>query len=137
MLLSFVAGSSVLAFLPTFLYVGHAWRTSAIDKGQFPYALFSILVPVFFGLANVVANRIPSKSSKGYTIKMAITGAIFGLVLSIIGSRFLDIPEKLNAFGWPDKPWLPVATAWLLYALIWVTGINALNRYLGIANFPK
>ncbi len=131
---AFVAGSSILAVAITFTYVGGAYLKNDRPK-DFPYPWFALIVPVLFGLWNIVLNRIPSHSSSGYTKKMILGGAVFGLLLSFLGSVVLDVPKKLNAFGWPKKKWIPLATAWALYAVIWGVIVNLINRGTGVAKF--
>lgn len=128
---SFVAGSSILCTLVTFAYVGLAWRKKRPAK--FSYEIFAVALPFLFGIWNVVLNRIPASSSKNYTIKMVVGGAVFGLFLSFLGSRVLDVPKTLNAFGFPKQPHLPIMTAWVLYAAVWGIIVNLVNRGVGLA----
>jgi len=128
---AFVVGSSVLAFVWTFLYVGQAWRKNR--PANFPITWAFVMLPYLFGIVNVLANVIPSKSSNAYTVKMFITGALFGVLLSTIGRFLAKAPEKLDAFGWPDKKWLPSAVAPIFYALIWGLVINFINRTTSVA----
>lgn len=129
--LSFAVGSSVIAVAVTFSYVGLAWWKNKPSSFNFP--LFSLLLPVLFGLWNVCLNRVPSSGSGGYTLKMCMGGAVFGVLLSTLGSVVLDVPKKLGSFGWPNRKWLPLATAWVLYTAIWGVIVNTLNRWTGAA----
>lgn len=135
-LTSFVVGSSVLCAGITILYVGLAWRETRTSA--FPFEKFALGIAVLYGIYNIILNRfallLPQspKQSLQYTLLMIGGGALFGLGLSFLGSKVMKVPQKLGAFGYPGKPWLPLVTAWLLYALIWGVVVNLVNRGVGL-----
>jgi len=127
---NFVAGSSIIAVMVTFIYVFSAWRKAGKPE-SFPIMGFVFLVPVLFGIWNVVLQMVVRRKKKwSPRIIYVIGGAIFGLMLSFLGSRVLGVPEKLSSFGYPDKPWLPLVTAPFLYAAIWGVLVYAANQWV-------
>lgn len=133
---AFVVGSSVLAVGLTLAYTGRAWTTANMPR-TYPFVASVLLLPVVFGLSNMLVNSVQADSSRAYTLQMLIFGAVFGLGLSTVGRFVVRAPEKLRAFGWPDKKWLPTVAAPVLYALVWGVLINLLNRGAGIANIAS
>ena len=123
------------AVIFTLAYVGaaNARRASAGER-PFPFEVAVIAIIVLYGIVNMLANMLPgpAASSREYTVRMVVTGLLFGLMLSFIGAVLLDLPRKL--FGFSDaNRYLPLLIAPLVYALIWGIPINALNRFMYVA----
>jgi len=127
---AFVAGSSILAVLVTFTYVGLAWKRTRTTN--FPYEMFAIFLPVLFGLWNVFLLRFQTKNVWVYSSVMTVGGMLFGLMLSFVGSQIMHVPQKLQSFGWPDTL-LPLKTAWILYGVVWGVIVNFINTGVGLS----
>ncbi len=60
---SFVIGSSILVTIITLTYTGRA----NVDKQVLPFETVAIVIPIIFGVANIIANSIKGGN---YTLKM-------------------------------------------------------------------
>ena len=124
---SFIVGSSLATFIFTFLYMGYAYRQKATKEGAeaarqvLQYEVFAVMIPLIFGIVNVMANWYGPAS----TMRMALFGAAVGFFLSNIGTFVLHLPTEL--FGATNRyQYLWIAP--LLYAAIWGIVVNWLNR---------
>ena len=129
---SFVVGSSLPATVWTFSYLGAAYRKHPTDA--LPMTAVPIAVPALFGIVNAAVNAIPTSTSIGYTIRMFIVGALFGLGLSLFGTFGLNLPVKLFQAP-PSERFKYLLIAPIIYAFIWGIVVNYLNRYFGLVKF--
>ena len=91
-LLAFIIGSSIPVTLVSFLYLGIAFKKAG-RPSAIPYELFAILIPVLFGLFNIL-NVYLLKLTDNKNVSIYV-GVFQGLVFSIIGRFLLDLPGKL------------------------------------------
>lgn len=127
---SFIVGSSLPATIWTFSYLGAAHIKNPTDALQ--TEIVPLVVPALFGIVNAGVNLLPASSSASYTIRMVVTGFLFGLGLALFGTFGLQLPQKLFGYS-DDKKYQPLLIAPILYALIWGVAVNWLNRYFGLA----
>lgn len=112
---AFIIGSSIISTIITFSYIGKAF-SSAGRPSNIPYEWFPILIPILFGIFNIL-NVI--------WLNPVITGMLMGLTLSILG-RGLNLPNIL--FGYTKKNEYQVhIIAVILYSLIFKYIINNIN----------
>lgn len=125
---AFVVGSSLPATIVSLFYIGRAYLGKATHPLEFEY--IAVGIPVLFGLFNVAA--IMFKGSRKVTRRdMIITGLVFGLFLSTVGTRIFDMPTKI--FDFPkDKAYVPMLIAPLLYAVVWGINVYAINAQFGL-----
>ena len=87
---AFLLSSSLPAIATTMLYLGYGYAKEK-RPNDMPYELFSLLIPLAFGIFGIINyNAIYFGSYNSL-----IVGAIFGFILSFIGRYWFDIPEKL------------------------------------------
>ena len=131
---NFIKGSSLVAAFPTLLYVGIFQmknrkellkKASSIELQNFlsiPFESIVVGILVAYGIAFTIMKRNideekDSKSKK--LIKVMSHGAILGLVLSIFGRFYFDLPVKM--FGIPKSQASKVhITAFILYSVIFL-----------------
>ena len=121
---SFIVGSSILVTIVTLTYTGKA----NVDKKVLPFEIVAIVIPIIFGLANIVANSIKGGN---YNLKMLIIGAIMGVLLSFYGTFIKQLPTKLFGFT-EDNKYYPLFIAPFLYAFIFGINVNYLNRIFNL-----
>lgn len=126
--LAFVIGSSIVATAISFLYLGTAFRRSGY-RGDVSFEMVPLMVPIMFGLANVVLVSLGSGSG---VLKAAMVGGALGLLFSVIGRFGLDLPRKLFRYD-DDNAWQVHLIAVVLYAGIFTFIVRNVNLYFGLA----
>lgn len=117
---AFLVGSSIAATLITLVYTGRAFR-GAGRPSSVPFEVIAIVVPIAFGLANVINVRL------GNTIKTAFfVGAVLGLLFSMGGRFVLQLPEKIFNMK-RQSTGLVHLVAPIVYALIFAIIVRQLN----------
>lgn len=131
---NFVKGSSVVAALPTLLYVGFYQmknRNKMLNEATSPEIKAFLSIPfetivvgilvaygISYALMKESINEEEDSTMLRYT-KVAIHGASLGLTLSLFGRFMFDLPVKM--FGIPsNQAWTVHPTAILLYIAIFV-----------------
>lgn len=76
----------------TLLYLGAAWRRSGAPSSV-PIEQMAVLMPILYGLAGV-ANRQVIRAV-GTPNAALLTGAVFGLALSLVGRFYYELPERI------------------------------------------
>lgn len=136
-MVDFLKSTSVLASLPTLLYIGLAQRKNRIDLLRslpgdasvnlenflsIPYEFLPLVISLVYGIAYnfVVTPRDASNSERRKLTKSSlIVGASTGLFLSTVGRFGLNLPTKM--FGMPaGKAYTVHLVAPVLYMLIFV-----------------
>ena len=125
----FTIGSSLVHALPTLLYMGAYRRKNRLnlienpsglaDFVSIPYESLVIGILFAYGVAFTVMQKMNKKDNGTKNVRnAAITGAVLGLSLSLIGRHIFDLPVK--HFGMIDQPWSVHIVAPVLYAIIFV-----------------
>ena len=129
----FVKGSSLIAALPTLLYVGFyqmknrkkmlGEATSPELKSflSIPFEIIIVGILVAYGVAySSMKESIQENDSMMFKFtKIAVHGASLGLTLSLFGRFMFDLPVKM--FGIPSgQAWTVHPTAILLYIVIFI-----------------
>lgn len=131
-LLAFIVGASLPAFAITFSYLGFAFHKTPF-RNQIPFHLFPFLIPLLFGLANVInfqLIRYLRSTPLNTILAPLIVGALTGLIFSIIGRFGLDLPKKLFLMP-PSTQHRVHPIAAVLYAVIFTFIITPLTRLAG------
>jgi hypothetical protein len=118
---SFIIGSSIISTIITFSYMGFYFRKEN-RPSSIPFELFSIGIPIIFGLFNII-NVYLQRKYKTENIAFFV-GATMGLLFSIIGMFILNIPTKI--FN------LVHLIEFFLYGLIFQFGIQYFNKYFNL-----
>jgi len=134
--MDFIKGSSLVATIPTLVYVGMAQnrnRISALglasnpDVKQFlsiPYELIVIGILVSYGVTNTILKRNKDDEGNVPVSKVLLCGASLGLFLSVVGRFGLDLPVKM--FKIPSsESWTvhPIAIVLYMFIMIYVNKI--------------
>jgi hypothetical protein len=116
---AFIISSSVVSFFVTALYIGYGMSQNKETLSIIPHIeWFFTIIPIMYGLFGVLSWELKNP---------AIIGGILGLILSIIGRFYLDLPSKM--FGHSKDEWLVHVYAIPLYALVFMYIITPLQRY--------
>lgn len=129
----FILGSSVVSAIPTLLYVGIAQRNNRIslindsnspELASFlsiPFETIFIGILVAYGISHALINLDSDSDDPddAYPSKLSVAtkGAIFGLVLSLIGRFVLNLPVKMFKMKTEDA-WMVHPIAMIIYAII-------------------
>ncbi len=111
---SFLIGSSFFVTLWPYLYTGIPHILRGPIKG-FRYEYMPIFVPIYYGVMNVLSVLVLKQYIRNDQLRMFVTGAITGLVLSLIGHFGFRLPEKLYKM---DNPNMVHIVAPIIYSLI-------------------
>jgi len=118
---AFIIGSSLPASLLSLAYIGVAFARASRPV-EVPFETIAIVVPLAYGLANVVNVHF------GNTVESAaITGLVLGLLFSVVGRFLLHLPQKIFQFG-EDNIHIVHIIAPALYSLIFLLLIRPLNH---------
>lgn len=126
---AFVAGSSFLVVVWPFLYLG---IPSILNPASgFSFEVAALVIPTFVGLLNILFVRIKGLLPFGPRGNYWVFGATHGLVFSLMGNFFSDIPKGLYTLE-GNVSFLTIPIAVVLYAIIWRYVIRSLNRMVGV-----
>ena len=134
--MDFIKGSSLVATIPTLVYVGMAQnrnRISALglasnpDVKQFlsiPYELIVIGILASYGVTNTILKRNKDDEGNVPVSKVLLCGASLGLFLSIVGRFGLDLPVKMFKIS-SSESWTvhPIAIVLYMFIMIYVNKI--------------
>ena len=123
---AFILGTTILISVFPYSYLGIPHTTlGPLKTAKYEYIVMTI--PLIFGLANVVTLSLPIQNT---TLKYIIGGTLTGLILSLIGRYWLDIPAQL----FPDTSADSVhVIAPILYALVFVLILQRVNLLFGLS----
>jgi len=127
--LAFIIGSSILSCIVTFSYLGFYHRNRRTDNSShlISYEQIPIIVPILFGIANVVLYLLNNSLEWKYRRVMAVMiGSLTGFVFSLIGRFGYDLPDKLFKIE-KNKQSIVHAVAPLLYSVIFGLIVQSLN----------
>lgn len=121
---AFLLASSFPGVFITLSYLGYNYAKNDKPK-DVSFELFSLLVPIAFGIFGVINYHAIAMGS----FNSLIVGAVFGLLLSIIGRFYLKVPAKLFMLD-EDKQDIVHFYAPVLYALIFYIIISPIQDVL-------
>lgn len=125
----FIIGASLPSFLISFLYIGRGYLKS--DDHPVPFQYIAILIPLLMGLYNALAGLVPVGKRLTELAVMIITGFLFGVMLSNIGTWVYDMPGRIFKFS-DDRKFIPLVAGPLLYAVIFGIIIYNMNKLFKI-----
>jgi hypothetical protein len=109
----------------TLFYLGAAFRKHG-SPASVPYHLFIIMIPLLYGLFGLINYYVVQKYGQFFSL---LVGAVFGLLLSLIGRFILNLPILI--FGFTKKTEYKVHIyATLLYAGIFQLIISPITNKL-------
>lgn len=125
----FTKGSSLVATIPTLLYIGFYQRKNRISLLKnatpelkkflsIPFETLVIGVLFAYGIAYSSLNY-DENEQENRTLSVVITGSLLGLSLSLIGRFVFDLPVKMFGIT-PEKAWIVHPTASILYIFIFL-----------------
>ena len=118
---SFLIGSSYFVTIFPFSYLGlNNLKTNTIKS----YEYVPLFLPIYFGIINVISYFIKTNNEQQ---KMFIIGAISGLILSLIGWKIFNLPNKLFNIKL-NQEYKVVFIAMILYSLIFGIIVHNLNK---------
>lgn len=121
---AFFLSSSLPASMITLAYLAYGYAKEK-RPNDVPYELFGLLVPLIFGIFGVLNYN----ATKFGSYNSLIVGALFGLIISLIGRYVFNIPLKL--FGLKDnKQRIVHLYAPILYSLIFYIIISPMQDLL-------
>lgn len=125
LLLAFIIGSSFFSFMVTFYYLGNAYNNAGSPK-HIPIHLMLLLIPVFYGLANMLNMYLVHRYVNP---NMGIlVGLLVGLIFSLIGRFMFNLPITLFKFNRSNEHQVHL-TAMILYAVIFRVIVTPLSMY--------
>lgn len=111
--------------LITLFYVTLAYSNKNFQP-KIHFELFIIAIPVMYGLFGVINYNAVQKFG---TCSSLVVGALFGLLLSVIGRFGLNLPQLIFNFTKKDEFMVHII-AIVLYALIFRFGTTPLTEYI-------
>ena len=121
---AFLLSTSLPVIMTTLYYLSYNYAKHQRPEGV-PMELFSLLVPLAFGIFGVINYNAIAFGS----YNSLIVGAIFGFALSMIGRYYFDIPNKLFKME-PNKQKVVHLYSPVLYALIFYTIVSPIQDLL-------
>lgn len=121
----FMVSSSLPVVFITMFYLGYAFN-SKNRPSRIPYEFFSIGVPFLygiFGVANYYATLM-----YGTNMSIAI-GGLFGLLLSVIGRFYLNLPKQLFNFTSKNEHMVHIYAV-AIYAGIFRCIVTPVTQYI-------
>jgi hypothetical protein len=116
--------SSFVSFI-TLGYLGFAFVDKKCPPGV-PYKLFILIIPLLYGIGGIINYQVVEKMGMRYSF---IVGAIFGLLLSLVGRFKLHLPTLI--FNYTKKTeYMVHMYAAFLYAIIFQLIITPLTTYI-------
>jgi len=126
---SFIKGSSIVAAIPTLLYVGMAQNRNrlqalslssnpdVVDYLSIPYETIVVGILISYGVTNIVMNRYKDDEDRVPVSKIILCGASLGLFLSTVGRFGLDLPTKMFKLP-PSRAFTVHPIAMVMYVAI-------------------
>ena len=118
----FIIGSAWPATIISLLYIGNAYNNTPIYNQPIPYSKIVWTLPIFFGITNALVGGADASM-----ITMIITGIVFGILLSNIGTHIYNMPVKIFGYSEENK-YITLLIAPILYAFIWGIVIYYVNQ---------
>lgn len=124
-------GSSFPVIFWPFLYLG---LPKYLDPGKsFNFAIIPITLPFIFGLINVIQLSLkdhykPKSSAWWY----ATVGGTYGLLLSLFGNFYGQVPMNLFGLNNDYYQYLTIPAAIIIYTLVWRFIVKNLNEIFNI-----
>lgn len=87
---AFILSSSLPVSFITLGYLGYNYAKNQ-KPDNIPIELFSLCIPLLFGIVGVINYN----ATKYGSFNSLLIGALFGIVISLVGRYYFDIPEKL------------------------------------------
>jgi hypothetical protein len=103
-----------------FAYIGKKCPT------EVPYKLFLLFIPLLYGIFGIINYEVVEKIGMGYSF---IIGAIFGLLLSLVGRFKLHLPTLIFNYTKKTEYMVHIYAAFL-YAIIFQLIITPLTTYI-------
>lgn len=94
------------------------------DKLKIKYGLLTTVLPIVYGITYVLLDLI---LPLGFKFRLFVIGALFGIIFSIIGRFWLDLPTLLFQTKNPDLYHL---YSILIYSPVFGLGIPLLTQYI-------
>lgn len=93
------------------------------------------LIPILWGIWNILYLTICSHIlPQNVTLRYLITGGSLGIILSLYGVFWIDLPAML---GVPQEMlYYPLLIVPIGYAIVWRLVVYPLNRLVGLNNQP-
>lgn len=123
---AFIVGSSIAATIISLGYIGRAFEKAG-RPSDVPFELIAIVIPVAYGIANIINVRLGNTISSA-----ALTGAALGFLFSLGGRFLLHLPVKIFDISSQNAAIVHVIAP-VLYALIFVVIVRQLNK-LSLSN---
>lgn len=123
LLLAFIIGSALPSVIVSNLYIGLANSSKDVIKR---YEFFPLMISLFIGISNAVNYKLYEKYQS--EIIPVLVGAIFGIMLSIIGRFIFDLPKRLFLFT-KENEWTVHIYAAITYAIIFYMIIHTMNKW--------
>lgn len=129
----FLKGSSIIAAMPTILYMGMYRRKNRLNLpsnvGNFasiPYESIVVGILLSYGVSTMILKRLDDKNGNKKRNALLV-GSTLGLLLSIIGRYGFDLPVK--HFGMMNNGFNVHIIAPVLYAIIFLLYISPLIHF--------
>ena len=125
---AFIAGLVVPSILiPILLSIA-----ITVEKPQVLDILFLHLLPIIWGIWNVLYFVVFKHFSDNKNARLLLTGAVLGFGVAIYGVFVLNIPALL---GFPSyMHYVPLVAAPIVYAILWRVAVSPVNHVLDIAD---
>lgn len=123
----FISGMAFPSFIIPFLLL-LAWQTGRSQLLTNPLVHF---IPLIWGIWNILYFAFFSKILPGNSrSKLMFTGGILGLLITILGVFWLNIPAQI---GLPKSlTYLPLILGPIAYAIFWSLLVGPLNKLLQV-----
>jgi hypothetical protein len=109
----------------TLAYVGQAYKKSNYPS-DVPYGLFIFAIPLLYGIFGIINYGVIQQYGIAYSF---VVGALFGLMLSLVGRFVLNLPTRIFNFTKATE-YKVHPFAMLLYAGIFQFILTPLTQYV-------
>ena len=138
LLLAFVIGSSILSTVWSEWYMGRSYDLAGcpcdltfFGHPDLKFWMYPIVVPILFGLANVgIVSLQDAFPAWNPWLIAGLSGALFGLLLSLAGRFGFDFPRRVFGFGTEEEQASVHWMAPVFYAVVFAVVVQGLNRTL-------
>jgi len=135
-LISFALGSSIVTTFISFVYIGGAYHLSVNKKSSKiaipPLFLALLFVSLYYGAINVLYVYLVKELEYSPNVGWGL-GAVFGLLLSLLGRFILNYPILVFGFK-KEKVWQIHLVAMALYSVIWGCWVRYINKWFGLTD---